>query len=137
MKNEKETAQQLGSLGKKDLYQLIIETANEGVWIKDANHITTFVNGKMAEMLGDTEENIVGRHFKDFTYSEDEETISQMHERREEGSSDGYELRLRNKQGEVVWVFVNASPLMKEGEYLGSLGMLSNITIHKQKEQKR
>lgn len=137
MKNDKDTTQQLGSLEKKDLYQLIIETANEGVWIKDANHITTFVNGKMAEMLNDTEENIVGRHFKDFTFPEDEDTISQMHERRENGSSDGYELRLRNKQGEVVWVFVNASPLMKEGEYLGSLGMLSNITIHKQKEQKR
>ncbi len=134
---KKETTQQLGSLGKKDLYQLIIETANEGVWIKDENHITTFVNGKMAEMLGDTEENIIGRHFKDFTFPEDEVTIGMMHERRENGDSDGYELRLRNKQGEAVWVFVNASPLMKEGKYLGSLGMLGNITIHKQKEQKR
>ncbi len=88
-------------------------------------------------MLGDSEENIVGRHFKDFTFPEDEVTISEMHERREDGNSDGYELRLRNKQGEVVWVFVNASPLMKEGKYIGSLGMLSNITVHKQKEQKR
>jgi PAS domain S-box-containing protein len=119
------------------LYQLIIETANEGVWIKDANHITTFVNSKMADMLGDTEENIVGRHFTDFTFPEDEIIISEMHKRREDGGSDGYELRLRNKQGEAVWVFVNASPLMKEGKYLGSLGMLSNITMHKQKEQKR
>jgi len=91
----------------------------------------------MAEMLGDSEENIIGRHFKDFTFPEDEITIEMMHGRREDGNSDGYELRLRNKQGEAVWAFVNASPLMKEGEYLGSLGMLSNITVHKQKEQKR
>ncbi|MCR9172090.1 MAG: PAS domain S-box protein [bacterium] len=137
MKNQKQPAQQLGSLEKKDLYQLIIETANEGVWIKDANHITTFVNKKMADMLGYSEESMVGRHFKDFTFPEDETTINQMHERRETGGTDGYELRLKNHKGEVVWVFVNASALMKEGKYLGSLGMLSNITVHKQKEQKR
>lgn len=125
------------SLEKKDLYQLIIETANEGVWIKDANHVTTFVNEKMAEMLGDSEENIVGRHFKEFTFPEDQIEISQMHKRRQSGDSDGYELRLKNKNGEAVWVFVNASPLVDGDKYLGSLGMLSNITPYKIREQKR
>jgi len=119
------------------LYQLIIETANEGVWIKDADHITTFVNGKMAKMLGEREEDLVGRHFSEFTYPEDEEWIRTMHERRTQGNTDGYELRLRNKEGKTVWVFVNASPLIEDGKYLGSLGMLSNITQYKQKEKKR
>lgn len=103
----------------------------------DADHYTTFVNGKMAKMLGDTEENIIGRHFREFTHTEDEEWIRTLHERRNRGNTDGYELRLRNMQGETVWVFVNASPLIEDGKYLGSLGMLSNITLHKQKEQKR
>jgi PAS domain S-box-containing protein len=91
----------------------------------------------MAEMLGDTEENIVGRPFYDFIFEEDQEKVEQMHRRRLDGNSDGYELRLRNKDGEAVWTFVNASPLMQDGAYIGSLGMLSNITLHKQKERKR
>ncbi len=88
-------------------------------------------------MLGETEDSMVGRHFKDFTFPEDEQHILDMHERRQSGDSDGYELRLKNNQGNVVWVFVNASPIMEGDKYLGSLGMLSNITQHKIKEQKR
>ena len=91
----------------------------------------------MAEMLGDSEENIVGRHFKDFTFPEDEVDIDEMHERRRSGETDRYELRLKNKNGEAVWVFVNASPLMEGEKYLGSLGMLSNITQYKMRERKR
>lgn len=91
----------------------------------------------MAEMLGDSEENIVGRPFQDFTFPEDEQRINSMHDRRIQGDTDGYELRLRNKQGETVWTFINASPLMEGDKYIGSLGMLSNITANKQKEQRR
>lgn len=91
----------------------------------------------MAKMLGESEENIVGRHFKDFTFPEDLDAITEMHERRKYGSSDSYELRLCNKEGEAVWVFVNASALMEDGKFIGSLAMLSNITSLKAKEEKR
>jgi PAS domain S-box-containing protein len=91
----------------------------------------------MAKMLGDSEENLVGRHFKEFTFPEDLDVITEMHERRKYGSSDSYELRLRNNLGEAVWVLVNASPLLEDGKFLGSLSMLSNITNLKLKEEKR
>ena len=41
-------------------YRRIVETAEEGVWTFDANLITTFVNRRMAEMLGVTPEDMVG-----------------------------------------------------------------------------
>lgn len=88
-------------------------------------------------MLGESEQELIGRHFSEFTYPEDEDWIQAMHDRRMSGNTDGYELRLRNKKGNTVWAFVNASPLMEDGKYLGSLGMLSNITPHKLKEKKR
>jgi len=91
----------------------------------------------MAEMLGDKEENLIGRPFQDFIFPEDEETINEMHQRRINGDTDGYEIRLRNKNGDAVWTFINASPLLDDGKYIGSLGMLSNITVHKLKEQRR
>lgn len=122
---------------RKDLYQLLIETANEGVWIKDANHVTTFVNSKMAKMLGYTEDEILYRSFFDFLYEEDFAFIRATHDKRMAGESDGYELRLKGKNDKLVWCYINASPLFVDGIYQGSLGMVSDMTEHKIKEQKR
>ena len=33
-------------------YRTIVETANEGIWIIDADAVTTFVNRRMSELLG-------------------------------------------------------------------------------------
>lgn len=119
------------------MYQLLIETANEGVWIKDAEHITTFVNSKMANMLGYTEEEIINKSFFDFLFDEDIAFIEATHDKRRTGVSDGYELRLKAKDGRAIWCYINASPLIVDGVYQGSLGMVSDITEHKLKEQKR
>ncbi len=36
----------------EEKYRTIVETANEGIWVVDAERKTTYVNNKMAEMLG-------------------------------------------------------------------------------------
>lgn len=122
---------------KKDLYQLIIETANEGVWIKNEHHITTFVNKKMASMLGYEDHEIIGNLIFDFVYQEDVHILEEKHELRKSGLSSGYELRFRSKDGKEVWTFINGSPLIDNGKFVGSLGMVSDITEHKQKEKRR
>lgn len=34
-----------------ETYRLILETAQEGIWVVDQNLVTTFVNQKLEEML--------------------------------------------------------------------------------------
>jgi PAS domain-containing protein len=49
-------------LHKSELhYRTIIETAEEGIWTVDAESRTTFVNKKMASMLGYTCEEFIGK----------------------------------------------------------------------------
>ena len=48
------------------LYRTIVETADEGIWIIDADNVTTFVNRRMADLLGVTNQAIIGRHLIDF-----------------------------------------------------------------------
>src|SRR5438067_490078 len=55
----------------EERYRRIIETANEGVWVFDANLCTTFVNRKMADMLGYSPEEMVGNAL--FLYLAEEE----------------------------------------------------------------
>ena len=44
----------------EEKYRLLIESMQEGVWVIDANTSTTFVNRRMAEMLGYTVEEMTG-----------------------------------------------------------------------------
>ena len=45
----------------EERYRSIVETANEGVWLIDAENKTTFMNLRMAQMLGCEEDMGVGR----------------------------------------------------------------------------
>ena len=45
----------------EEKYRNIVETANEGIWIIDAEDRTTYVNKKMTEMLGYGQEEMIGR----------------------------------------------------------------------------
>jgi len=56
-------------------YRRIVETSAEGIWVIDANNNTIFVNDKMAEMLGYSYEEIMG---KSLFYFMDEENLSRV-----------------------------------------------------------
>ncbi len=47
-------------------YRALMEALNEGVWVIDADGVTTFVNPRMAEMLGYTVGEMLGRHLFSF-----------------------------------------------------------------------
>ena len=66
--DQKELEEKLRESEEK--YRNIVETANEGIWILDAEARTTYVNEKMAEMLGYSKEEMIGKSVWDFTDEE-------------------------------------------------------------------
>ncbi len=66
-------------------YRCIVETASEGVWMFDAESITTFANCRMAEMLGYTVEEMLGRSLFEFIDAESREIAESYVQRRREG----------------------------------------------------
>lgn len=119
------------------LYKLIIETANEGIWLVDENNDTTFVNDKMALMLGYRVEEIIGRSI--FEFMDDEGVritlrntlISRM------GNSKGLRFKLISNSGEIIWTQTNISTIFNGDEYKGALAMVTNITEQKLDTEKR
>jgi PAS domain S-box-containing protein len=120
-------------------FQLMVETAQEGVWMIDAERRTTYVNRYAAELLGYTPEEILGRHLFEFIYQE-EHTLSdeKLETQREEGVAvlvDDF--RLRRKDGSPIWTLITACPVQDEaGQYLGSLAMVTDITRRREDEQR-
>ncbi len=120
----------------EEKYRKIVETAQEGIWIIDADAITTFVNARMAEMLGTTVDEMIGQPLFAFMEEDQIAAVRARLERRRQGVSERYELRLRRRDGTPLWTLVSASPLTNpDGSFCGAQAMITDITPLKQVQQ--
>jgi PAS domain S-box-containing protein len=117
--------------------ELVLETTNEGIWLIDAQARTTFVNRAAAELLGYTEEEMIGLHVFEFMDEQRRPIAQENLMRRQRGVEDRQELQLRRKDGTFVWVIGSAVPVYdREGRYAGSLALLGDLTRQKQTEER-
>ena len=121
----------------EERFRFFVETANEGVWSMDGQFRTTFVNRKMAEMLGFSPEEMLGRTVDSFMFEEDSLDHEARMAKRQLGRNDSYERRFRRKDGEEVWTVVSATAMVDENrEFQGSFAMFTDITERKLSEDK-
>ncbi len=121
----------------EEKYRNLIETASEGIWILDAEARTTYVNEKMAEMLGYSQQEMIGKFAWDFADEEGKAILKLNMEKRRQGINQIYEFKLICKDGYTLWVLITAKSIFnKEGKFTGSLGMFTDITEHKQEEHR-
>jgi PAS domain S-box-containing protein len=119
----------------EERYRNIVETTSEGVWMIDADHHTTYVNRRMAEMLGYTVAEMLGRSLSDFIPPTRRPDMDAGLERRRQGVSEQREVRYVRKDGSEMWGLMSGSPLTNgSGGYGGALAMISDITERKHAE---
>ena len=117
-------------------YRNIVETSVEGIWIFNSVSETTYVNEKMAEMLGYNREEMIGRFIWDFAYEEDKGIFQVKLANRKQGIDEVYELKLIRKDGSPLWVSVSAKGFFDDaGKFEGSVGMFTDITDRKRAEE--
>jgi PAS domain S-box-containing protein len=115
----------------EERYRQIVETTSEGVWTIDAAHNTTFVNARLAEMLGYEVEQMLGRPLGDFVLGEAPDIAAKL-ERRRHGVVEQHEAQLRRRDGSCLWVSISNDTLRNHaGAYVGALAMVSDITDRK------
>jgi len=119
-------------------YSRLVEAASEGIWSIDAEHRTTYMNPRMAEMLGYRVEDIIGRNADDFIVADELPNHKEQMELRHTGKSAKYERRFKRADGSTLYCFVSAVADHDEyGRFRGSFGMFTDITERKQAEEKR
>jgi PAS domain S-box-containing protein len=117
-------------------YRRIVDTAIEGILALGVDHKITFVNARMAEMLGYTREDMSDRQLTDFMFEEDAPDHLAKMENHRRGLSEHYERRFRSKGGATVWTLVSATPIFdKEQQFQGSFGMFTDTTERKLAEE--
>ncbi|TMF98866.1 MAG: PAS domain S-box protein, partial [Chloroflexi bacterium] len=127
MSTAKQAALELRASEKR--YRRIVETAFEGVWIIDSKNETTFVNRRMADMLGYTPEEMHGKPVLAFMDPDAQAAFVANRDRRQQEYQAEHEFRFRRKDGSELWVLLEASPDRDEaGNYVGSLAMVTDVT---------
>jgi two-component system, cell cycle sensor histidine kinase and response regulator CckA len=120
----------------EERYRRIIETTNEGVWMIDTESRTTFVNARLASMLGWTAAEITGKPIDNFIHDDSLVAISENLARREAGAARQAEVRLKRQDGAELWVLLDSTPAFDgSGRYEGALAMVMDVTERKRLEE--
>lgn len=120
----------------EDRYRMLVETATEGIWLMDGEHTITFVNQAMADMLGYTPAEMIGRKAEDFVPPDEMAAHEERMRLRHTGQDQVYERPFTTKSGATVWTLVSAKNLTDEsGRFAGAFAMLTDITKRKRTEE--
>ncbi len=120
----------------EERYRLIVETAQEGIWLVDPEGHTRFANARMAQMLGCTPDELRSRPVWDFLDADVRRQAEARLRQREQGTAEQFEARFRRKDGSALWALVSAGPVHDaEGQFRGALGLVTDITERRRVEQ--
>ncbi len=115
----------------------LLESMREGLLQVDNDDRIVFVNDCFCEMVDYTSEELMGTVWTQLMFDDDgRDSVKQVNRRRREGHADNYEISLKKKSGEMLWVIVGGAPILDaEGNVAGSLGVFTNITTRKRAEE--
>jgi len=116
-------------------YRGIVETALEGIALYEPDGTVTYVNQRMADLLGYSREKIIGMSTLDFVEAEEREAVIAAGESAKERGSFSKVWKLRRKDTSILWTLVNVTARRDAaGNVLGYLAMHTDITTRKQAE---
>ncbi len=114
-------------------YRLIVETAQEGVWLVEPTGQTLYANARMSALLGSEGAEVTGRPLTDFMDANDAALLlADAHEQPLQR-----EICLWRADGQRCWALISASPLVEEvGQAVGILMMVTDIHARKEAEER-
>lgn len=123
---QKRAEEELKKSTKK--YSQLVETLNEGIWVIDETGVTTYVNPKMAEILGYTQAEMKGKHLFYFMDENAKESARKKLAKRKTGVSEQHDFEFRKKDGQRIHALLGTSPILEDGTYKGAVAAVQDIT---------
>lgn len=117
--------------------RMLIENMQEGLVHIDNDDRILFANKRFCEMVGYAESELINKKAAMLMLeTKEREFIEQAKERRRQGISETYELKLKTKSGEFLWMLVGATPILdSNNNVVGSMTVHSDITERKRAEE--
>ena len=115
----------------------LVELINEGVYCVNSEGILVFANDRFCKTLGYQLAEITGRSFLELVLGEENVRISKAKlELRKRGVSDSYDILMKKKNGEGIWVRLNGKPVIdSSGEFMGVIVLATEIARQRRLEE--
>ncbi|MBA4406734.1 hypothetical protein C0389_05615 [bacterium] len=132
---EKNTQLRLAS--SEERFRMLIDTADDLIFVLDGFGYFSMVNKNGATALGYDPEEMLGKHFLEFIDKEDEAKIANAFNKILNSSGiTTFEAVFLNRSDKGITFEISAKPMISNGEISGMLSIGRNITNRKQDEQK-
>jgi PAS domain S-box-containing protein len=116
-------------------FKQLVDVAQEGIWVADDRGVITYVNQRMADLLGYSNGSILGRQVYDFIEADSRPGARHTLGRRSGQPGLNQDIRFRRHDGSPLWGLVSSSPILgKDGALVGTVGMVTDITERKRAE---
>ncbi|MEE9409579.1 MAG: PAS domain-containing protein, partial [Candidatus Heimdallarchaeota archaeon] len=138
LKETEEKYQNLIQLSRKEVdesrinFRMIVEKMKEGVLLEDLEGNIAFMNPRTAELLGYSEDELIGKNWSFIVPEEHINQITVEAAKRPKGVSSTYEACALAKDGRHIPVIITATPIFnKSDEFKGVLSVFTDITKSK------
>ena len=125
---------------QRQKYSSIIAHMNLGLVEVDQNENILMVNQSFCSMLALDQEELIGRPIWEMVKMDEENQgiVSQMNNNRKERNSDSYEISVELLNGQTKTWFISGAPnYSEEGQFVGSIGVLLDISEQKELEAQK
>jgi PAS domain S-box-containing protein len=120
---------------ERDFALHIMESMGEGLTITNAKGHFEYVNPAYARFLGLSPEEVVGKIPEKFTVPDDHKNLFAEWEIRKNGGASSYETHLLSKEGTKTNVLISSVPRFVDGEFSGSIAVITDISQRAHIEQ--
>ncbi len=127
------SAQRLSASEKS--HRELLQSLLEGILALDPEGIVAFVNAPMAQMLGYSVEEMHGTSLFNYMDKRLVESMKAHRRPRAEGAKERYEFEFRHKNGNPVFLDIEAGPRFNEtGEFIGTIAGVMDVTQRRKTE---
>jgi len=113
----------------------VVDTTSEGVWVFDLEGRTTFVNQRMADMLGASARDLIGTRLLEFLDSDERAAAQRDLRAWLRHSGEGQYHHLTRRDGRDLWARISSSAVEDHRHAIvGLLGMFSDATERRDME---
>jgi len=120
----------------EERYRILLENAQEGIWAIDKNDTTTFVNQRMADILGYTRAEMLGRPLFSFMDEQGIELAKKLLKRQKEGLGKNHDFEFLRKNGTRIYTRIETGPIMEnDGTYIGAIACVADVTDQRHAEE--
>jgi len=120
---------------ERDFARQVMDILGSGLTIIDREARFVFVNQAYARMLGYEPDELIGKTPYDTTVERDHYRVRQSVKERLSGEESTHEVTLRRKDGREVYVLIKAVPRTKDGEVMGGIATVTDLTERHRAEQ--